>query len=88
MQSAMVDHREMEEEDNHLRVGFLVRLDMNLLRLKKVSTKSISLTDKLFRINKILVLPKIMTVNSSKTHRKNQEVENHKTEEQKTSQKV
>ena len=88
MRSAMVDHREMEEEDNHRRVGFLVRLDMNLLRLKKVSTKSISLTDKLFRINKILVLPKIMTVNSSKTHRKNQEVENHKTEEQKTSQKV
>ena len=87
MRSAMVDHREMEEEDNHRRVGFLVRLDMNLLRLKKVSTKSISLTDKLFRINKILV-PKIMTVNSSKTHRKNREVENHKKEEQKTSQKV
>jgi hypothetical protein len=88
MRSAMVDHREMEEEDNHRRVGFLVRLDMNLLRLKKVSTKSISLTDKLFRINKILVLPKIMTVNLSKTHRKNQEVENHKKEEQKTSPKV
>ena len=88
MRSAMVDLREMEEEDNHRQVGFLVRLDMNLLRLKKVSTKSISLTDKLFRINKILVLQKIMTVNSSKTHRKNQEVENHKTEELKTSPKV
>jgi hypothetical protein len=86
MQSAMVDHREMVEEDNHRQVVFLVRLGMNLQRQKKASTKSILLTDKPFRINKILV-QKIMTVNSSRTLKRNQEVENRKTE-QKTYPKV
>ena len=76
----MVAHREMEEEDNHQQVVFLVRLDMNLRKPKKVLIKSISLTDKPFKINKILSV-KIMTVNLfHKIHRKNQEVEYLKTD--------
>ena len=65
----------MEEEGNRQPVVFLVRLDMNLRKQKKVSIKSISHTDKQFKINKIPSV-KIMTVNSfHKIHRKNQEVE-------------
>ena len=79
----MVGHKEMPEEGNLQLVVFLERQDMNLLKLKKVLTKSILLMDKLFKINRIPEPEmKIMTVNLSLKiqHRKNQEVECQKTD--------
>lgn len=78
----MLGRKETLEEDNLQLVEFLERQDMNLLKLKKVLTKSILLMDKLFKINRIPEPEmKIMTVNLSlKMHRKNQEVECQKTD--------
>jgi hypothetical protein len=76
---AMVDHKEMQEEGNLQPVVFLERLDMNLLKLKKVSIKSILLTDKPFKISRILLEKILKTVNLfHNIHRKNLGVENHK----------
>jgi hypothetical protein len=75
----MEDHKEMQEEDNLQPVVFLERLDMNLLKPKKVSIKSILLTDKPFKISRILLVIILKTVNLfHNIHRKNLGVENHK----------
>jgi len=68
--SLMLNRKEMPEEDNLQRVEFLEKQDMNLLKLKKVLTRSISLMDKLFKISKILE-EKIMMENSFKIHKRN-----------------
>ena len=71
----------MQEEGNHQPVVFLEGLGMNLLKLKKASIKSILLMDKPFKISRILLEKIIKTVNLfHNIHRKNLEVENHKTD--------
>jgi len=77
----MHNHKEMPEEDNLQRVEFLEKQDMNLLKLKKVLTRSISLMDKLFKISKILE-EKIMMENSFRTHKRNHEEEYQRIENQ------
>tara|TARA_B110000285_G_scaffold2483_1_gene2583 strand:- start:618 stop:881 length:264 start_codon:yes stop_codon:yes gene_type:complete len=79
----MEDHKEMEEEDSLQPVEFLERLDMNLLKLKKVSTKNTLLMDKRFKISRTLEM-KIKMENSFRILRKNQEEVNHKTDNLKT----
>lgn len=73
----------MEEEDSLQPVEFLERLDMNLLKLKKVSTKNTLLMDKRFKISRTLEM-KIKMENSFRILRKNQEEVNHKTDNLKT----
>jgi len=77
----MHNRKEMPEEDNLQRVEFLEKQDMNLLKLKKVLTRSISLMDKLFKISKILE-EKIMMENSFKIHKRNHEEEFQRIENQ------
>ena len=77
----MHNHKEMPVEDNLQRVEFLVKQGMNLLKLKKVLTRSISLMDKLFKISKIQE-EKIKMENSFKIHRRNHEVEFQRIENQ------
>ncbi len=72
----MVVHREMEEGDSLQLVEFQERLDMNLLKQKKVLTKNILHMDKQFKINRTLEM-KIKMVNLFRILRKNQEVVNH-----------
>ena len=72
----MVVHKEMEEGDSLQLVEYLERLDMNLLKQKKVLTKNISHMDKQFKINRTLEM-KIKMVNLFRILRKNQEVVNH-----------
>jgi hypothetical protein len=72
----MVVHKEMEEGDSLQLVEFLERLDMNLLKQKKVLTKNILHMDKQFKINRTLEM-KIKMVNLFRILRKNQEVVNH-----------
>jgi hypothetical protein len=72
----MVVHKEMEEGDSLQLVEFQERLDMNLLKQKKVLTKNILHMDKQFKINRTLEM-KIKMVNLFRILRKNQEVVNH-----------
>jgi hypothetical protein len=72
----MVVHKEMEEGDSLQLVEFLERLDMNLLKQKKVLTKNILHMDKQFKINRTLEM-KIKMVNLFRILRKNHEVVNH-----------